>query len=77
MRSLSPPSPAAVGERLLPGDGSFDLVGLVRTLDRIGCRAPIGVEVYSDALATLPVDEIARTTADATRRVLDRARRDG
>src|SRR5262249_37178835 len=31
--------------RLLPGEGSFDLVGLVRALDAIGCAAPLGVEV--------------------------------
>jgi len=60
--------------RLLPGEGSFDLVGLVRTLDRIGSRAPLGVEIYSDALATLPIETVARTTADATRRILARAR---
>ncbi len=60
--------------RLLPGEGSFDLVGLVRTLDRIGSRAPLGVEIYSDALATLPIETVARTTADATRRIRARAR---
>lgn len=60
--------------RLLPGDGSFDLVGLVRTLDRIGSRAPLGVEVYSDALAAQPIETVCRATADATRRVIARAR---
>ena len=60
--------------RLLPGEGSFDLVGLVRTLDRIGCTAPIGVEVFSDELAAHPVGEVARRCADATRRVLLAAR---
>src|SRR5262245_1055524 len=29
--------------RLLPGEGSFDLVGLIRALDEIGSRAPLGV----------------------------------
>jgi len=60
--------------RLLPGEGSFDLEGLVRALDAIGCPAPLGVEVFSDALAALPVAEVARSSALATRRVLDRAR---
>jgi sugar phosphate isomerase/epimerase len=60
--------------RLLPGQGSFDLVGLVRTLDRIGSRAPLGVEVFSDALAAQPIDAIARRSADATREILARAR---
>jgi len=61
--------------RLLPGEGSFDLVGLVRTLDRIGSRAPLGVEVYSDALAAQSIERIAQSTADAARRVVDAARR--
>lgn len=60
--------------RLLPGEGSFDLVGLVRTLDEIGSRAPLGVEVLSDELAGRPVEEVARETANATRRVLSIAR---
>jgi sugar phosphate isomerase/epimerase len=60
--------------RLLPGDGSLDLVGLVRTLDRIGSRAPLGVEVYSDELATQPIETVCRASADATRRVLAAAR---
>jgi len=60
--------------RLLPGQGSFDLVGLIRTLDRIGSRAPLGVEIFSDALATQPIEAVARTTAEATRRVVEAAR---
>jgi sugar phosphate isomerase/epimerase len=60
--------------RLLPGDGSFDLVGLVRTLDSIGSTAPIGVEVFSDELARHPVDEVVRRCAEATRSVLVAAR---
>ena len=60
--------------RLLPGEGSFDLVGLIRTLDRIGSRAPLGVEIFSDALAAQPIEAVARTTFLATRRVVERAR---
>jgi sugar phosphate isomerase/epimerase len=60
--------------RLLPGEGDFDLVGLVRTLDAIGSRAPIGVEVFSDSLAARPVGEIARRCAEAARRVVGAAR---
>ncbi|TFG96713.1 MAG: sugar phosphate isomerase/epimerase [Myxococcales bacterium] len=60
--------------RLLPGQGSFDLVGLLRTLDRIGSRAPLGVEIFSDALAAQPIEAIARSSADATRRIVAAAR---
>jgi sugar phosphate isomerase/epimerase len=34
--------------RRVPGDGEFDLVGLVRSLARRGVTAPLGVEVLSD-----------------------------
>jgi len=72
------PEPDPIDEtlhrRLLPGAGDADLVGLLRHLAAGGCRAPIGVEVFSDALAALPVDELARRAAAATRRVLAAAR---
>ena len=60
--------------RLLPGEGSFDLVGLIRALDAIGSRAPLGVEIFSDALAQRPVDAIMRASFEATSAVVARAR---
>jgi sugar phosphate isomerase/epimerase len=60
--------------RLLPGEGDFDLVGFVRTLDHIGCRAPIGVEVFSDELADRPLAEIIERCATSTQAVLAAAR---
>jgi sugar phosphate isomerase/epimerase len=56
--------------RLLPGQGDSDLVGLLRHLAAGSCRAPIGVEVFSDAIGALPVREAARRAGDAARRVL-------
>ena len=56
--------------RLVPGEGDADLVGLLRRLGAGGCRAPVGVEVFSDALATLPVREVARRVAVAMRGIL-------
>jgi sugar phosphate isomerase/epimerase len=55
-------------------EGDFDLVGLPRVLGEIGCPAPIGVEIFSDALVTLPADEVARRCAGAAHRVLRHAR---
>jgi sugar phosphate isomerase/epimerase len=60
--------------RRLPGEGDANLSELVRTLDAIGCRAPLGVEVFSEALSALPAAQIAQRAADATRAVLARAR---
>ena len=39
-----------------------------------GCRAPVGVEVFSSELQQLPAREAARRAADATRAVLAQAR---
>lgn len=57
--------------RLLPGDGAFDLTGLFDALDAIGCSARVGVEVFSDSLATLPASAVAQRCALAARSVLD------
>jgi sugar phosphate isomerase/epimerase len=65
---------ATLHDRRLPGDGEFDLVGLVAALDAIEATAPVGVEVFSDELMQLDADECARRAADATRRILAAAR---
>lgn len=56
---------ATLHERLLPGTGQFDLTGLLRTLRASGTTAPLGVEVFSDALHALGADEAARQAAAA------------
>jgi sugar phosphate isomerase/epimerase len=60
--------------RRLPGDGVVDLAGWVRLLDAVGTRAPIGVEVLSDALHALPPEEAARRAGTAMRALLAAAR---
>ena len=66
---------ATLHDRLLPGDGEFDLPGLLGVLAEIGTAAPIGVEVFSDDLHSLPPVEAARRAGDAVRRVLAQQRR--
>jgi len=61
-------------DRLLPDEGAIDVAKLVQILDQIGSRAPLGVEVFSDALAALPPVEASRRCAAATRRVVAAAR---
>lgn len=61
---------ATLHHRTLPGDGEFDLSGLVRALSDSGTSAPIGVEVFSDSLHERPAAEAARAAAEATRAVL-------
>jgi sugar phosphate isomerase/epimerase len=60
--------------RLLPGDGSFDLVEWVRLLDRMGVALPYAVEVISDQQSALPLATAARRASEATRAVLAKAR---
>lgn len=60
--------------RRVPGEGEFDLAGFVRLLDRHGSRAPIGVEVLSDALAATAPIEVGRRVGAAARAVVARAR---
>lgn len=72
------PSPDAWTElttaRLLPGEGAFDLVGFVRTLDAIGCTASAGVEVFHVRQDEMTLTEIAREWAQSTCALLAIAR---
>ena len=49
-------------------------IGLVRTLDAIGCTAPTGVEVFHTRQDTMTLAEIARDWAQSTNALLARAR---
>ena len=59
--------------RRCPGEGSFDLVGLLMLARDAGVDAPISVEVMSTEHYALPVEEAARRAYTATRAVIDRA----
>ena len=65
---------AALGRRLVPGEGGLDLVGFLRLLRDSGCRAPLGVEVCSERLAAEPAAVVAHRLGDAMRALLRRAR---
>lgn len=60
-------------ERLMPGDGEFDLVRFLTVLAGTGVRAPICVEVISSLTRAMPVAQAAQLAGDATRAVLARA----
>lgn len=60
-------------DRLLPGEGEFDLTHFLRLLAGHGVPVPLCVEVISPRMAAIPVAEAARLAADATRAVLRRA----
>lgn len=60
--------------RLLPGEGQFDLVGLVRTVDACGSTAPITIEVFHRDNSQRSMSDIAHSWAASARHVLDAAR---
>lgn len=59
-----------VHNRVLCGDGTFDLVGLVELLRYFGFQGPWGVEILSDTFRGLPVREALKLAADSAHAVL-------
>jgi sugar phosphate isomerase/epimerase len=64
---------ATLHRRDLPGEGAFDLTGLVRALQATGTQAPVGVEVFSDRLHEYPADAAAQAAARAARQIMELA----
>lgn len=55
-----------VNHRRLPGEGEFDLRGYVDVCRDHGYAGPWGVEVLSDELRNLPIEEIFRRSYETT-----------
>jgi sugar phosphate isomerase/epimerase len=62
-----------VTHRFLPGDGDLGVVDHLRALDDIGVRAPVGVELFDEALLARGPTAAARCLADSLRRVVNEA----
>ena len=60
--------------RLLPGEGDAPLVKWLRSLDKNGLTAPIGVEVLSNELNALPPIEVGRRCGEAIRKVVSQVK---
>lgn len=60
-------------KRLSPGEGVFDLVGVLRTLNAIGGLTSVGPEIFSEQYNRLAPEEAGRRAAATTLAVLDRA----
>ncbi len=56
--------------RLLPGDGEFNLIQLLKDLRYVGSIAPIGVEVFSDRLDSLSTGDTAQLASISAQHVL-------
>ncbi len=46
-----------VNHRRLPGEGEFDIPGYVTVCQDVGYGGPWGVEVLSEELRSLPIDQ--------------------
>ena len=55
-----------VNHRRLPGEGEFDIPGYVTVCQDIGYAGPWGVEVLSDALRNLPIDQAFERAYETT-----------
>jgi sugar phosphate isomerase/epimerase len=62
-----------VERRMLCGQGSFDLTGMVTVLQELGFDGPWGVEILSTSYRALPVDRALTLAADSARTTLSRA----
>ncbi|NGO70465.1 sugar phosphate isomerase/epimerase [Streptomyces sp. SB3404] len=62
-----------VDSRMLPGEGDFDLVWMMRTLEAKGVDVPLSTEVLSAQLRELTPKEVATRTTAAVRKLLSAA----
>jgi len=62
-----------VTARLVPGAGALDVRSVVEALDALGVTAPVGVEVFSEAVLSDPPDKTAHSWMAALRKVTGRA----
>jgi sugar phosphate isomerase/epimerase len=60
-----------VDARLLPGEGAIPLREILGVLREIGCQAPLGVEVFSRELRSLPPLEVGRRCGETARALLE------
>lgn len=67
------PDEETTGHRLLPGEGEFDVVAFVEAVRATGYDGPWGVEVLSEELRRLPMDEAYPRAYERTVEVLRRA----
>ena len=57
---------ATVNQRLLPGDGEFDITGYLEAIRDVGYRGPIGVEVLNAEMRTWSLNKAADISFNKT-----------
>ncbi len=61
---------ATDGDRVLPGDGDFQLASILEHFERMGYEGPVSLEVLNPALWQVPADRVADLGYQAVARVL-------
>src|SRR4029453_10444695 len=59
------PRDGVINRRKLPGEGEFDIRGYVEVARDMGYAEPWGVEVLSEDLRALPLDQMYRRTYES------------
>jgi sugar phosphate isomerase/epimerase len=62
---MEDPLDEVINRRKLPGEGEFDIRGYVRVAQEMGYAEPWGVEVLSEDLRALPLDEMYRRSYES------------
>ena len=57
LEDMEDPIDETVNHRKLPGEGEFDIPGYVEACREVGYEGPWGVEVLSEELRSLPIEE--------------------
>ncbi len=74
--SGTPRELAADSDRILPGDGDFQLVPIFRRLKQIGYTGAVSVEAANPNLWRIPPDRVAEVASQALSRVLEQTETD-
>jgi sugar phosphate isomerase/epimerase len=68
-----PPEQIRDNERLLPGEGIINLTGFLQTLQKIGYRDALSVEVFGRGLKDMPPEKAARLGLESSLAVFRKA----
>jgi sugar phosphate isomerase/epimerase len=63
---MADPVDETINHRRLPGEGEFDVAGYVDVCRDMGYPGPWGVEVLSEELRNLPMEEIFKRAYETT-----------
>ncbi|HEY4827480.1 MAG TPA: hypothetical protein VIH85_11955, partial [Solirubrobacteraceae bacterium] len=63
---MDDPIDEVINHRRLPGEGEFDIPGYIEACRAVGYEGPWGVEILSEELRNLPMEEEFKRAYDTT-----------